>query len=569
MATVQHANFIQYGRRTGLPKSAPTKRSGSASSAQNQELTVGVKLADGTDLRQVKVLPRREWNRIQESLHSNAMEIERIKEARANREALHAQSKEIVQNWSNTIVGQRQKKLQARKLREEKEEEGRVKLDIEEAKYQAEKRKQAIDKAKTIQYFQTDRIKSFHGALLLTEVLKERDAQVELKKQKEAQSHGKDHELLKHYRAEYERGILEDQHKASKRYQERQKVAEYQAMQIKEHVKQQDQEALEDKKEGEEVRKLARLHEWEQKKLEQVRRQEKMLVMQSHKEHEQNKAAIRALEEQQEEEENEEIRLFAAAKKKMLRLRKQKEAELFKEVQDHKNKMTNLLAAQLKQKVDDEDSRIIKATKEKEEKLAKERDEKQQKLKKALKSIAEHRDEQLTLKERQEKMERRKALEQLAVKVEADRVFNQKQYEKAVATKEHKKQLQAFHMAQINDRAEKERQNREEELHHDEQLVNLLSIEEEQFQEYANKVISAAKKKGQNPYPLTKAAQAGAGGGRGPTFDGKGGLRPSYMTADGYGVQLPNCQRSTTESIKSKCESGNATVAKKRLGFVW
>uniref|UniRef100_H2Z1I5 Trichohyalin-plectin-homology domain-containing protein n=1 Tax=Ciona savignyi TaxID=51511 RepID=H2Z1I5_CIOSA len=340
-------------------------------------------------------------------------------------------------------------------------------------------------------------------------------------------------------------------------------------MQIMEHVKHREQEELEDQKEGEEVRKLARLHEWEQKKLEQVRRQEKMLVMQSHKEHEQNKAAIRALERQQEDEEDEEIRLFASAKKRMLKLRKQKEGELFKEVQDHKDRMTNLLAAQLKQKVDDEDSRIVKAQKEKEEKLAIEREEKQLKLKNDLKAIAVHRNQQLSLRERQEKQERKKAMEQLTLKVEADRTFNQKQYERTLADKEHKKQLQAFHMAQINERAEKERCNREEDLHHDGQLVNLLSIEEEQFQEYAEKVIKDAKQKGQNPYPLIKAAQSGAGGGRGPAFEGKGGLKPSYMTADGYGVQMPNRQRSTTESIKSKCESGNAAVAKKRLGFVW
>jgi len=38
------------------------------------------------------------------------------------------------------------------------------------------------------------------GALLLTEVLQERDAQIELKKQKEAAYDGKDTELLKQYR---------------------------------------------------------------------------------------------------------------------------------------------------------------------------------------------------------------------------------------------------------------------------------------------------------------------------------------------------------------------------------
>ena len=46
-------------------------------------------------------------------------------------------------------------------------------------------------------------------------------------------------------------------------------------------------------------------------------------------------------------------------------------------------------------------------------------------------------------------------------------------------------------------------------------------------------VISEAKNQGRNPYPLVKAARAGAGGGRGPQFEGKGGIRPSYLTSDG------------------------------------
>lgn len=58
--------------------------------------------------------------------------------------------------------GQRQKKLEARRQREEEEEEERKKIDVEEAKFQAAQRREAIDRAKTQQYFQTDRIKGFH-----------------------------------------------------------------------------------------------------------------------------------------------------------------------------------------------------------------------------------------------------------------------------------------------------------------------------------------------------------------------------------------------------------------------
>ena len=41
-------------------------------------------------------------------------------------------------------------------------QEERKKVDIEEAKYQAQKRKEAIERAKTLQYYQTDRVKTFH-----------------------------------------------------------------------------------------------------------------------------------------------------------------------------------------------------------------------------------------------------------------------------------------------------------------------------------------------------------------------------------------------------------------------
>lgn len=58
--------------------------------------------------------------------------------------------------------GQRQKNLEAKKIREQIEEEKRKLTDIEEAKYQEQKRKEAIEKAKTQLYYQTDRVKGLH-----------------------------------------------------------------------------------------------------------------------------------------------------------------------------------------------------------------------------------------------------------------------------------------------------------------------------------------------------------------------------------------------------------------------
>ena len=47
-------------------------------------------------------------------------------------------------------------------MREEIEEEEKKQIDLEEAEYQQQKRKEAIAKAKSQLYFQTDRVKGFH-----------------------------------------------------------------------------------------------------------------------------------------------------------------------------------------------------------------------------------------------------------------------------------------------------------------------------------------------------------------------------------------------------------------------
>lgn len=58
--------------------------------------------------------------------------------------------------------GQRQKKLEAKKIRDEIEEEKRKEIDREEAEYQAQIRKEAVEKAKTQLYYQSDIVRGLH-----------------------------------------------------------------------------------------------------------------------------------------------------------------------------------------------------------------------------------------------------------------------------------------------------------------------------------------------------------------------------------------------------------------------
>ncbi|KAK7127248.1 hypothetical protein R3I94_018437 [Phoxinus phoxinus] len=90
--------------------------------------------------------------------------------------------------------GQRRKKLEAKSIGEAMEEE-KKRLDIEEEKYQAQIRKEAIEKAETQQHYQTDRVKGLHSALRLAEVLTEREAQIELKRMRQNASRAVDREI--------------------------------------------------------------------------------------------------------------------------------------------------------------------------------------------------------------------------------------------------------------------------------------------------------------------------------------------------------------------------------------
>ena len=63
---------------------------------------------------------------------------------------------------SSSFQGAREKKLEMKKIREQQEEERRKAVDVEEEKFAAERRREQIEKAKQLQYFETDRVRTFH-----------------------------------------------------------------------------------------------------------------------------------------------------------------------------------------------------------------------------------------------------------------------------------------------------------------------------------------------------------------------------------------------------------------------
>ncbi|XP_064183359.1 cilia- and flagella- associated protein 210-like isoform X2 [Anguilla rostrata] len=526
-----------------------------------EETTTPVRLPD---LRQVTVLPKTDWLRIQDNLNHVNKHKENLLEASKERYDLHLRSKEVVKFWSNTIAGQRQKKLEAKKIREEIEEEEKKQIDLEEAEYQKQKRKEAIAKAKSQQYFQTDRVKGFHSSLLLTEVLKEREAQMELKQRKQMASKDVNRDIMAQLKQKDEEALEQERQRAVQRKQEREDVAEFLKQQIKEQEAIMEKEKLDKKKEADELQKLKELHGWERSMYEQKKQEEKRNVMRAHLEHLSNRNLIRAIEIQKQEAEDECRRLFSSAKQKMMKMRKEKEAEMFSEVQRHKEKMVERLATQLQEKTSNDEELIANAVTLREARLEREQRENEAKKKAMLDSITAHRAAVHQEQEQKIKEERQRALEMLQAKKESDKIFLEKQQLKAQKMKENCVALQDFHVHQMAERRAKEQLVKKEQLDFEVKNTELVAAEEQQFQKYAEEVINTATEAKRNTLPLRKAAREGIGGGLGPIF---GGLRPSYLVHDSTGVELPKYVSYKTQDIKELYETNDIQLAKKRLGF--
>ncbi|NWS93881.1 CC173 protein, partial [Mionectes macconnelli] len=273
------------------------------------------------DLRQVIVLPKAEWERIQDS----SKEAVHILDEKKEQEETHLGSKAAVKDPPNATVSLAQEKLKAKKLREEREEEERKLLDLEEAKFRAAKRKEIIDHAKTYLSYQNDRMKQFHSALLLTEVLKERDAQIEFQKLKSVVNKKKEREEEERLFKEY---ILREQEKEQQHYMKEQALRKYQLEQIKEHEHQADLARLEIKKQAEEIERLNQLHQLEIQKRKEKEQEERVERRRLYHEYIADQKIIKAIEEQKQMEEDDRINAHFKAKQTIAQMKKKKEAEM-------------------------------------------------------------------------------------------------------------------------------------------------------------------------------------------------------------------------------------------------
>ncbi|CBY34349.1 unnamed protein product [Oikopleura dioica] len=558
MATVQHANFIEYGRRG--------PRGGAQSNKKSFHPELFGKSKTVSSMRGVKILQQKEFDRIQSSLTAKEVMRKELDVKEKEKQRLKELSRKQISTWSNTIAGQHKAKLEAKKLREEREAVIRHEEDIKEGIYQAEKRRKAIEHAKRLTFNKSDRVKKFHGALILTEVLKEREAQLALKKRREAARNQKE-------RSDWEATLeeileaknQEAQNEVSRRVAKKE-TQKYQLEQVarkyaKEHG------FIEDEKNTEAeliVKDLSEYHKEHEMKKEQVA-QKKLRMKDSYFAHLEEKKKLVKRAKDIEEAETREVQIFRDYKLRVDAIKKEKlRSEWARDEAKTKRNEEHFL----KIKAETEGANDAQFKKMRDQKMAEQEAKIEAKERKRRQNLLDTLASQQALMKQHEDERKQQLDDELKEQLEKfaeDRNWHEGECARAEERRKAARKVLDFNKDVAKSKVHGEKANRESDLNFDRGII-MKNVEDESiFQKYAKEVIDEAIEKERNPYALQRVADTGNGGGRGPKFEGIGGLRPSYLTSTSGGHQLPSqitSKNATRERLVKPLH-----IAKKRLGF--
>ncbi|XP_070278889.1 cilia- and flagella- associated protein 210 [Myotis yumanensis] len=543
---------MRFGRRSGQAKGSTEIKN----SNEDQVLYPPL-LPSKVDLQQVTIIPHNEWERIRDSIDGMTRKAACLRAERKAKKEMHLRSQEVVKHWARTYAGIKEQKLKAKKKRDEEIEAERQILDLEEAIYKQGERRKAIEHAKQYQFYQTERLKNFHSGLLLSRVMKERDAQIESQKSR-IKSDKKWEEQLK---LNIEKALKEEQEKAGKQRRDRIALANDHLKQIKEHEEEEERRRKSEENDAEEINRQNELYEIEMRKKLEKKNKEIKERRRLFFEHMNDKNIIKAVEQQQQEEEDEKIRKFIKTKKRLIQMRKEKEAETHRLMEERRKRINNFLSEIIKQKLDNEDMILARNSEEVEAEWEKRERDKDEKNKAELKAIEEYRVLAMKNKAEEERQRKIEDKEHLLAVMKADQIFYEHEKEKKRKSDKERLEVQDAHIQQMAKNKFNAKQAKEDHLEYCRLTEELMAEKEKQFQDYAREVIKfESESTNKHIYPLVKSVQRGPGGGHGPVLTNRGGLRPSYQTNDFTGVQLPsyNLQGS---------KYNNFQKSKGRLGF--
>jgi len=462
---------------------------------------IGSTIKSSQTMQQTGILTLTEYKQMRDRIQTDSLTEEQQRKLQ-ERKTLKEISDAKVKNWPNTVQNNRKKKDDARYEKFQQQEEERRKIDVEEANYKAAVKQEIIGKANKQIYEANDRVKAFQGALLYADVLQEREAQIEIAKQrKEMQRIVNDQysQMEKDNMREYDLRVEEKQRAEEEKKRAAQQILKEQHDQAKlKYIK----KLQENKIEGE-IIKLKAQEALERQKEEEMIKKERILSAQ--RETKKSNDLLKEVREQErlrDLERDNEIKAFAKKKEEITEMRRMREDIKFREKQEARQKIIDAQVEKLRQIKNKEDEIINKQIKEAEMKAEENERIKKEKRDQLVKEIDQQID--LTLQKRQAEKEKakiddknfqdfwRQKNQQLEERDQADKE----------AQRERNKNLSEYHKKQA---AQKQRKLEDEiQKEFDDALRMKAAVAEEDrvFQSYAEKCLSEWDSNGKNVKPL-------------------------------------------------------------------
>ena len=407
-----------------------------------------------------------------------------------------------VSQWKNTIKNASKIKLEKERAEFIKKETYRQKLDEEERKFQNMRYNLTLQKAHDYYFNSKDIVKTFNTSMFLSDILHEREKQIEINKSRKLQKEKEEANwVLKGKQQMVEAELKELEKKKLRKIKSEAEMnilkQQFNNVKYKRLLEMQDNYI-----EGEMIKKQARMDilrerkNREMVKLAQIKQNEEFVKLNEELKKEVEKRKQKELEE------DKKIELEAKKKEKMENIKKQKEQEKFNEKLKRQQKLIDVQYENLKRIKEEQEKRVNKdieirmAREENEEKI------KIEKRNKLLKDIEEQRLENLKRREEnrmKQKMEEMNEIEEIRRKINEEREKEKNEY---LMRKKKVKDLHEHYRHQIEEKKKKALNDFIIEKRDGLQNREMINKEEEEFFKFAEEKIKSYHEQGKNIVPM-------------------------------------------------------------------
>uniref|UniRef100_A0A1B6M949 Trichohyalin-plectin-homology domain-containing protein n=1 Tax=Graphocephala atropunctata TaxID=36148 RepID=A0A1B6M949_9HEMI len=293
-------------------------------------LESGQKLNDikPSERKRALLVSKNEWCKFGEHLVRDQRVLEAVDREREEVENRKLQSKEMAKTWDNTILNIRRRRIENRRQQIAQLEKDRRKRFLEMRQEEADSKKRIIEEAQQILRRDKDNSKSLISALKFSEVLREREEQIKFEKKLQEIENERERAYAEKLKADAENYKLELEQEKEKEINKKRKFNKEVRKEMAELVKRtQDEEMMEKELEAQDNIRIMEEIKTVLESEKQEKERKRQLVMNDVVENRRLIAEYEAQCKREQEEEEAAIHIHAATKKRIAKIKKQKERE--------------------------------------------------------------------------------------------------------------------------------------------------------------------------------------------------------------------------------------------------